>query len=741
MMRRNHILSFFCLFPLAIAAQQKPAIIAGTVADEKGNSLAFANIQIVDTYDGEVSNEAGRFVVTTRKAGEAKVRASLIGYETSEQPVHLITGDTARVNFVLRETLVNLQDIVVTASAFATGDEGKGVTLRRLEVVTTPGAAADIFLAIKTFPGVAMVDEGSGLFVRGGDVSETVTLLDQATVVHPYKYETPTGGVFGTINPFLVSGTFFSSGGFSARYGNALSGVLAMDSQNLPEGSAYTLNVGLAAASLGVQMPLLQNKLGVRFSGNRSFTDAMFRLNGRRDEFTETPRGSDGNLSLIYQYSPTGRLKFFNFAANDRIGVHVNEPSFDAVYRGEETNQLHNLQWSDLWRGWLMKSSLSLNRYDTQRHLGNLNFDQRDDTYKWRTDIEHELDKRARLAFGSELEQIKNAFHGTVPSNEDVLDPDAGVDRLHEKYSAQRWGGYAEIETQLARRVTGGAGIRADHHDLANETTVDPRLSLRYDFSKQTNVRLAWGIYHQFSEAYLFNPANGNSQLASQKAQHYIIGIEHQREQFMLRAEAYHKPYAHLVIRDNERNYANRSDGVAGGVDLFVKYGAFLQTRFNGWMAYSFLHSRRLLPRNTGDGYLYERAPSSFDITHNLTLVGKVRLIQFLSGGLTFRYATGRPVTPIIGTIRNEEFGFYEPIEGSVNSERLPSFHRLDGSLSYYLPYGNSHSATFYLAVSNLLNRANVIDYNYSLDYSSRTPRTTNYRRFIYFGVTTTLAR
>jgi len=740
-MRRIQIFILGCLLPLSAFAQQKSSFLAGKVVDEKGAPLAFANLQIIDSFDGEVSNEAGKFLITARKAGAAKIRASLIGYETAEQSARLIVGDTVRVNFILKETLVNLQDVVVTASAFATGDEGKGVTLRRMEVVTTPGAAADIFLAIKTFPGLAMVDEGSGLFVRGGDVSETVTLLDQATVVHPYKYESPTGGVFGTINPFLVSGTLFSSGGFSARYGNALSGMLAMESQNLPEGSAYTLNLGLAAASASLQIPLFQNKLGVRFSGNRSSTGAMFRLNGLRDEFVEPPSGNDGNLSLIYQYSPTGWLKFFNFASNDRIGVNVHEPSFAAVYRGKERNQLHNLQWSELRRGWLMKMSLSLNRYDTERDLGNLNFDQRDDTYKWRLDVERELSQRARLAWGSELERVNNDFRGTVPEHDDVLDPDAEVQRLHENYSAPRWGAYTEIETQLGRRVTAGAGVRLDHHNLADETILDPRFSLRYDFTKQTNLRLAWGIYHQFPEAYLFNPASGNSLLASQRAQHYIIGLEHQREQLMMRVETYYKPYQDLVIRDNERHYANRGDGEAYGLDLFVKYGAFLQTRFNGWLAYSYLHSERLLPRNIGNRYLYERAPSPFDITHNLTLVGKLRLIQFFSGGLTYRFATGRPITPIAGAIRNEEFGFYIPIEGPVNSERLPSFQRLDASLSYYLPYGSGNSTTFYFAVSNLLNRSNVLDYDYSLNYSSRMPRTTNYRRFIYFGVTTTLAR
>ncbi len=738
---RRTLLLFCYLFPATILAQQKPAFLAGTVAGENGAPLVFVNLQIVDSFDGDVSNAAGKFFIATRKIGEAKIRASLIGYETDEQSIHLVAGDTARADFVLKETLVNLQDVVVTASAFATGDEGKGVTLRRMEVVTTPGAAADIFLAIKTFPGLAMVDEGSGLFVRGGDVSETVTLLDQATVVHPYKYESPTGGVFGTINPFLVSGTFFSSGGFSARYGNALSGVLAMESQNLPEGYAYTVNVGLAAASLGVQMPLLPNKLGVRFSGNRGFTEAMFRLNGLRDKFVEPPSGDDGNLSVIYQYSPTGRLKFFNFASTDHIGVNVHEPSFAAVYRGNERNQLHNLQWSDIFRGWLIKSSLSLNRYDTERNLGNLDFVQRDDTYKWRLDVERELNKHARLLWGSELERVNNDFRGAVPKNENVLDPDAEVNHLQENYSAQRWGAYAEIETQLSRRVTAGAGGRLDHHNLAGETIFDPRFSLRYDFTKQTNLRLAWGNYHQFPEAYLFNPVSGNSQLASQRAQHYIIGFEHQRDQFMLRFESYYKPYQNLVIRDNSRNYANRGDGEARGVDVFAKYGAFLQTRFNGWLAYSYLHSERLLPRNLGDHYLYARAPSSFDITHNLTLVGKVRIIQFLSGGLTYRFATGRPITPIIGALRNEAFGFYIPIEGPVNSERLPSFQRLDASLSYYLPYGSGNSTTFYFAVSNLLNRANVLDYDYSLDYSSRTPRQTNYRRFVYFGVTTTFAK
>jgi hypothetical protein len=724
--------------PGAAAAQQRPAIVQGQVVDERGRLMEYVNVQLVGSFDGDVSDSSGTFLFSTYRFGRQQIRATHIGYEASSSQVHLSPGDTVRVDLVLRETLIELGEAVVTASAFSTGDE-KGVTLRSLEVVTTPGAAADIFLAIKSFPGVAMVDEGSGLFVRGGDVTETLTLLDQATVVHPYRYESPTGGVFGTISPFLVRGTFFSSGGFSARYGNALSGVLAMESQDMPERSQYFVGIGLAAASAGLDATLANGRVGVRFTGNRSFTEAMFRLNGRRDEFTTTPRGEDGNLSIIYRYSTTGRIKLFNFIASNRLGVHVDEPSFDGVFQGQERNRLHNLQWTELFRGWLLKTSLSLNQFSNRRRLGNLDLEQRDSTYKLRADVEKAISKRFKLAAGAEVERTENSFSGEVPVYRNVLDPESATYSLDENFAATRWGGYVEAETRLSRRWFSSVGLRADTHNLAAQTTFDPRLSLRYQWTKSTNVRFSWGLYHQFPQPYLYNGTTGNPGLRAQQAQHFVSTFEHTRGNTLVRIEAYYKPYRNLVIEDNASRYANKGDGYSRGIDFFLKYGAFLQTRVNGWLSYSFLQSKRLQARDVGGTYLFERAPSPYDITHNLTVVGKARVYRLLSVGFTYRYATGRPITPIIGAVQQAPFDFYLPIEGRVNSERLPSFQRLDANLSLYVPFRNGGAAVFYLSVSNLLNRANVLDYDYSVDYSSRKPRTTNYRRFVYFGVTTTL--
>jgi len=725
------------LFASPVLAEGK-AFIQGQIVDETERPMAFVNVQIIDTTDGAITGRDGRFAFSTHHLGQRGLSASYIGFEPARQSLNLAAGDTATVRLVLRRILIELGETVVTVSTYTTGED-EAVTLAPLDVVTTAGASADIFRAFKTFPGVATVDDGAGLFVRGGDVSETVILLDQATVVHPYRYESPTGGVFGTISPFMVQGTAFSTGGFSARYGNALSAVLAMESLGIPKQRNYTLGLGLGAGSVGLNMPLVPDELGLRFTGNLSFTDLLFRVNNYRDEFVTAPRGYDGNLSLIYQYSPTGRLKLFNFNTADRLAVQVAEPSFDGLYSNRTDTYLHNLQWTEALADWSVQTSVSLNRHNAQQELGNLDLSPRDWTFKARADIERLLSDARVVRFGAESEHRANRLLGRSPQR-DILDPEAAVFEFDVAYSTRRTGAYVETDLKLMRRIVSQVGVRADHHNLSGRFVVDPRLSVQYLLSKQTNVRLAWGIYHQFAAPFAYNPTSGNPKLEAQRAQHWIGGFHHQRDPFTARLELYYKPYRNLVVEHPAPvHLANTGKGRAAGADLFLKYGAYLSTPFNGWIAYSLLRSRRVQVRYNGVEIQHQEAPAPFDITHNLTLVAKAQLVNALSGGLTFRYATGRPITPIVDAVPAADKSYYLPVEGPVGSQRLPPFQQLDGQLSYVLFFSGGHQAVFYLAVNNLLNRTNVLDYDYSIDYTQRQPRTSFFRRSIYFGTTVSL--
>lgn len=418
-----------------------------------------------------------------------------------------------------------------------------------------------------------------------------------------------------------------------------------------------------------------------------------------------------------------------------RLGVRVPQPSFEGIFFGEEQNRLHNLQWKQLWGNWFLETSFSINRYKNNHRFGGFNLQEEDRTYKWRSDIEFYGWENLRWYGGMEWVHFGDHFTGRVPADQDVLDPSADFQSIDEGKSTQRLGGYIETEYQLLSRLQLRLGLRTDYENISGDWTADPRISLQYQPTGHSSIRLASGRYHQYADPFQYNSATGNENLKVQQAWHYIAAYEFKKNLFHIRTEGYYKSYDDLIIEDEQQNLSNAGYGEAYGADFFLKYSDFLRTPFNGWISYSLLRSKRLHSRYGPEGIDHEYAPSAFDITHNLNVVGKAQIIGMLTGGLTYRYSTGRPVTPVVDA-RPTSGDFYLPIEGEVHSQRLPNFQRLDLNLSYlWIPMEN-WTVIFYASVSNLLDRDNVRDYTYNNDYSERLPIYSTYSRFVYAGAT-----
>lgn len=724
------------LILVSASAVAQPAVVNGRVQDgDEGGGVPYANVQIQGTAIGAAAGKHGRFQFKTTRTGSVVLRASAVGYDPVEQAVRLRPDDTTTVTLVLTAERVELDAAVVTGETFSTGSPSEA-TLGATEAVTTPGAAGDLFRALQSFPGVASPGDGAGLFVRGGDVTETKTLLDQATVYHPYRYESPAGGSFGAVRPFLVDGTTFATGGFSAQYGDALSGVLAMESKDRPPESSQYVSLGLAAASISIDQPLVHD-LGLRLSGNRSFTGVLFRVNGQRGDYATVPQGLDANVSLTWDYGDTGQFKFFAFARHNRIGVATTDGTYASVYRGRTTNQLYNLQWTTQADAWTVESSGSWNAYSSDKSLGALDLRPTDQAAKLRVDATRTADDWT-LRTGGTVERRRYRFEGTFPTQPDVVAPGAPARSVDESLWATRTGGYAEVESSVLSSLVARAGIRTDDHGRAGRPVVDPRVGLSWQFAANTQLRAAWGLYHQFPELSTYSQHTGINTLGAQSAQHIVLGLHHNRENVLLRAEAYHKPYRDLVVRTGSSHYANAGSGSARGIDLFAKYGSFLGTRFNGWASYSLLRSRRTQPRDRGTEVALETGPAPYDLTHQVTAVGKVRVLDQLRIGGTYRYTTGQPFTPVVGTEQLDS-GPLLPVDGPVGSERLPPYHRLDLQVSYFWPFNRDQNVVFYAALNNVFDRANVVDVTHSSDYSDRSYRRTDFRRSVYFGLTLTL--
>lgn len=750
--------------------------LTGVIRNANNAPVPFVSVKILETGEGKLTDSKGRFNITTATSGTVTIHVRHNSYEPLENAVSILPNDTTRIEWTLEAKLVTLKEAVVGASAFSASDI-KTATLKPLDVVTTPGAAADIFRALQTFPGVANADDGSSLIVRGGDASETVTLLDQATVVHPYRYESPAGGAFGTIPPFFVSGTMFTSGGFPARYGNALSGVLAMESQNVPENTTLQANLGIFGGSLGANWAAIPNKLGIRFSGNRSDTRLLMAVNGLLDEFPTPPNAYDANLSVAWKYSGTGKLKLFTYLTHDELGVRIRQPSFDNVpkdpardglYTNTALNRIHNLQWTDVFDDWIVKASVSWNAWQATRSLipdmsgvFRLNLAPNDNTYKLRWDVEKNLTDNVRVLFGQEVERSEYNRDGAqviaTPSRELIFP-------FTQQAAANRWGGYAELETKFARQWLAGVGARVDYHTLSQQTTFDPRVSLRYAADEFWNVRASWGMYHQFATMEQFATTLANSavqgDLQAQQAQQCILGVDYQEGDWLFRVEAYNKLYDKLVLPTDvsssasvnffgvPSSFANLGNGYARGVDVFLKYGAYLITPISGWFAYSFIRTERVQSRDTGTEIVQELGPTPFDFTHSANLVLKYELIPRLTVGTTIRYTTGAPTTPILRGVQQSSGAsdIYRPVEGAVGSERLSDVFRVDVATSYFHPFVLGGSAddlsgsfVLFVTLSNLTDNARILGWNYSQDFSTREPRISTVRRTVVFGASLTM--
>ena len=728
-MRPVQILIVILIVFTSISVAQTKIKIKGKVTD--GTSpIGYASVFIQNSTDGTMTDEKGEFSFLTKKRGKIILAASMIGYEKYTNEINITGQQEIENNIQLNESAVKLNGVVVTASAYGTVKE-KGVVLDSKDVYTTPGGAADLFQSLKTLPGVTPVSESAQLYVRGGDPIETITMIDQATMYHPYTFESASGSLFSSLNTATIKGIFFSSGGFSAKYGNALSGVLDIETLDNPENTNYQVGLSMANADVLANIAATDN-FGIRLSARQTFTKPIFLINGGSDRLTVTPTSSDVSSILSYKYSKTGKLKLTTFVTLDKQGVNIDLPGYRGEFNGNSSNVFLALQNVDILSGNIVtKTSISFNEYDNKWKLGILDLTQKDYNYKFRNDLEITLSKIFRFNGGVEFEERVSKYTGIIPKEDYDMRPEGSGEAIDAKLSGSRIGAYTEIEMLDLlgiKNVTASFGLRGDYIPNLNLSWIDPRMSIGYKFDEFTTVALGLGSFGQIPNPRLFAAVDGNPNLKPMKAQHAIISFSRKfGEAEELRLEAYYKDYKNLPFENDITNYDNSGYGYAKGIDFIFKTNNFFG--FEGWLSYGIMDSKRKWMD-------YEDfSNSEFNITHNLTIVAKYMLSDSWQIGVNCKLATGRPFTPVIGSIYHADSKIYEPIYGNDNSSRYQPYKRVDLRVLYLYRLFDKYSGIFYIEGLNILNFRNLFGYTYSNDYTSKEEVESYFgRRMLVFG-------
>jgi len=260
----------------------------------------------------------------------------------------------------------------------------------------------------------------------------------------------------------------------------------------------------------------------------------------------------------------------------------------------------------------------------------------------------------------------------------------------------------------------GVPGTGAYSSDLA----LQPRVSLRYAPSERASFKLAWGRYFQAPLVEDQSPVFGNPLLSVANASHYLLSNQvGLLAKLTAETTVFYSRSDGLSVRNPSpapllgQTLLGAGEGRAFGAQFLIRHE--LARGFFGWIAYTLMRAERR-DSPSASWRLFD-----FDQTHVLTALAAYELGLGFDVGVRFRYATGYPRTPVVGSYFDSRRNLYEPILGAKNSIRIAGFAQLDVRLSKSFKLGRT-KAELYADVQNVTNRDNAEELVYSQDYSQR---------------------
>lgn len=708
--------------------------IKGVIKDNKQKPLSGVSISIKDSYDGATSDSTGSYSFKTTEKGEQLLVISSIGFKSFEQKIKL-EGTTIVVDAVLKEEISELTAVVLSAGTFEASDRKRAaVVLDPIDIVTTASANGDITGALKTLPGAQQVGESEGLFVRGGTAAETKTFIDGTLVNNFFYSSVPNIAQFGRFSPFIFKGTVFSTGGYSALYGQALSSALILESIDLPEQSSASIGITVLSANAGIQHLSKDKKSS--WGASYGYTDLTlgFKVIKQRQDYSKVPAYHNADANFRIKTSATGMLKYYGYYSSNKLGFTTN--SIDSIgyldkFGISNTNMYHNITWREnLANRWKINMGASytnnkddinsgmqdLNKADVE--LSGLEFKKfnvasKGNYFNAKTVLEKKLKGLSAIRFGAEYnfsddKLLYTAFDGQrYPNN------------IREHIKAL----FAEGDVYATNDLAIKAGLRAEHSSILDKANLAPRLSVAYKLGKGSQASVAYGIFYQNPERrYLPSP----NELTFMKATHYIAQYQKVANQQSFRAEIFYKKYDNLLktgtIGFTEGAINNNGFGDAKGIEFFWRDKKTIKN-FDYWISYSYLDTKR-------DFLNFPFAISpNFAAKHTASIVTKkfVEKIK-LNVNLAYNYASGRPYYNI---------GFDGTDYKFNDRGTIPDYHNVSFAINYLPFIGKENAksfAVYVLQVSNIFNLKQTYGYNYSYNGYRKEAIVPTSRMFVFIG-------
>ncbi len=734
------------LFAIIATGQTKK--VAGYVTDaSNGETLIGAYVMTPDGKNGTETNQYGYFCLTLPE-GKTTIVASFVSFTEKKLTFNLSKDTTIKIKL---EPDNQLQELVVTADIqkdkrlTETLISKEVISPQLLEVMPALLGEPDLVKTMQMLPGVQSgSDASSALYVRGGAPDENLILLDEV----PLYNVSHLFGFFSVFNSCSIKNVSLHKGGFPARYGGRLSSVMDVHTK---DGNAQQLHghlqVGLLSSSFNLEGPIKNEKTTFFVSARRSSMDIFP---------TEKMMGVDFkyffwdvNAKICHRFNDRHKLFFSVYSGRDKLKLGMAEDSTKLDFSMLWGNTTSALRWNYLIRNNLfMNTIVSFSNYHfgTDQYFVEYEDEKRDKelmsikskyTSKirdWNVKNSFSLtpNNRHEIKFGEGItfhrfrpgvETYESEMNSVIISDMDTTISDPEKNPIEANI-------FVEDEFKITKRINLNIGVHASLFNVDDQTytSVEPRLAFAAHPSEKVTLKAAYSRMRQYLHLLssysvglptdLWVPVTGNIKpLESQQvALGVMFGLP---KDFLFSIEGYYKSMDNLIeYKDGEsfgtsgswEEKVEMGEGRSKGIEVMLKREVGKTT---GWISYTLSKTDRHFEMiNKGEWY-----PSSYDRTHDISIVLNHKFNDKVDMGTTWTYGTGYPITMQTHTIPTIDGETVVDYAASRNNYRMQDYHRLDIGLNIHRQKeGSKIKRQLSIGVFNVYNRHNP--FFYKLDTS-----------------------
>ena len=601
------------MVPGVLLAQR--GVLFGNVTDSLDNPVQIATISIPEFNTGATTDSLGYYEMTLPSQVDFTVIVQHLNFEKQSLRLKLEPGEKRAQNIILRTRIRVLDSVSVISTAESdVRDQVSVYSLEPKSIENLPSPFNDFSKVLVTLPGVVSNNELSSTYsVRGGNFDENLVYVNDIPVYRPFLVRSGEQEGLSFINPDLTREVLFSSGGWQAEYGDALSSNLNVYYKT-PEESGGSISLGLLGGSFHIEGKDRQNKisyvLGIRHKRSEyllntfekqgeyfpRYTDiqSYFRFKLGEREIGGLPRTELGLLLAFsknrYNVIPESRETTFGtfnqplnlfvaFIGQELLNYNTYQGALKLTHRFNEkfSSQFiysnyytQEREYFDVEAGYRIcdvdkrHGSESFNKCINIRGIGTYFESARNllDAHIINTEIRNELritdQNRLKFGLGYTYQWFDDTFHeySFIDSAEYVTITE--YIGSNNRTTGNVMTGYIQHYLNLRQKHIFTYGIRFNYLDINQNFLVSPRIQYSFipAWHRDILFRTAFGLYQQQPFHREFRRPDGslNLNVDAQKSYHAIVGMDYNfyfwGRPFKLIVEAYYKYLKDIIPYD-----------------------------------------------------------------------------------------------------------------------------------------------------------------------------------------------